>query len=252
MLRHSISGNTEQQSAVCLSGKLPHRKSLPPSLRQRKEGESHEEGSTTEELQTAVGSISADTDILPQAQDGDTSDEALDYEEEPLPPTLFSDDVEPEDYPTVPQPTKSAFPTRFPVPSDPIAYESALQSEIAENHRLAHLSSSEFELTFELQYTTSVSTTQPGEKIMVVGSLDLLGAWNPAAGLEMEWTQGHVWRLTITLAEGLLPQFEYKYMLVSPRKMRWEGGRNRRFAPEQFTGVHGPKVSYFLTSKWQV
>ena len=141
---------------------------------------------------------------------------------------------------------------RYKVPGDPEEYHAALQQAIEADRRNAHLCGSEFELTFETHYATSVRCKQPGEKIVVVGDLDFLGGWNPAAGLEMEWSPGHIWKLTVTLAEGVLPEFRYKYVCVRSNRFRWEAGPNRHFDPESFTTVRGPKVIYHLASKWQV
>jgi len=180
------------------------------------------------------------------AQDALTSDDDVAYAEESLDAGLSAENASDGDM----RPELS--PKRYAVPSDPQEYHTALQQAIEADLRNAHLCGSEFELTFEVQYATSVRGKQPGEKIFVTGDLDFLGAWNPAAGLEMEWSPGHLWRLTVTLAEGALPDFKYKYVCVKSNRTRWESGQNRQFSPALFTAVRGPKVIYHLSGKWQV
>lgn len=179
------------------------------------------------------------------AQEALTSDDDVAYAEESLNVELLTENTEESDQ-------RSGFsPKRYAVPTDPEEYHTALQEAIEADRRNAHLCGSEFELTFETHYVTSVRSKQPGERIFVTGDLDFLGAWNPAAGLEMEWSPGHVWRLTVTLAEGTLPDFKYKYVCVKSNRTRWEAGPDRQFSPALFTAVRGPKVIYHLRGKWQ-
>ena len=251
MLGHHLSESSHNSDLAFQSdySKPTRNDSATPSQRDTRESSCQGDQPSPDDDQipsVSLTSLSSETPC--QRLDTDTSDEDVEFAEDSLQISILSDpssSLHPSFSP--PKPERR----RYNVPTDPSEYESALSAAIEADRRTAHLSSSEFELTFEVQYTTNVITTQPGEKIAVIGSLDLLGAWSPANSLEMEWTPGHVWRLTITLAEGVLPQFEYKFLCVSPRGVRWESGPNRSFVPEKFTDVHGPKVIYALKTKWQ-
>ncbi|EFJ25125.1 hypothetical protein SELMODRAFT_414445 [Selaginella moellendorffii] len=67
-----------------------------------------------------------------------------------------------------------------------------------------------------------------GERFAVVGASPLLGAWDPAAGVSMDWSEDHVWKCQIDLPVG--EQYEYKFVLTSKKAVpEWQPGPNRIF-----------------------
>ncbi|OMJ66125.1 hypothetical protein SteCoe_37149 [Stentor coeruleus] len=76
-----------------------------------------------------------------------------------------------------------------------------------------------FEYEFSVHYETKF-----GESIVVVGSCEELGNWNPNKGLNLIWHIGHRWSQTLKIST--IP-FEYKYICKSSIMTTWEGGPNR-------------------------
>ncbi|OMJ87831.1 hypothetical protein SteCoe_10395 [Stentor coeruleus] len=76
-----------------------------------------------------------------------------------------------------------------------------------------------FECEFSVHYETKF-----GESIVIVGSCEELGKWNPDKGLNLIWHIGHRWSQTLKIST--LP-FEYKYLCKSSEITTWEGGFNR-------------------------
>ncbi|OMJ94970.1 hypothetical protein SteCoe_1837 [Stentor coeruleus] len=76
-----------------------------------------------------------------------------------------------------------------------------------------------YECEFSVQYETKF-----GENVIVVGSAEELGSWDPTKGLNLTWNQNHRW--TGTLKFSTLP-FEYKYAVKSDKETNWEKGVNR-------------------------
>lgn len=76
-----------------------------------------------------------------------------------------------------------------------------------------------YECEFSVQYETKF-----GENIIVVGSIEELGSWDPIKGLNLTWNPSHRW--TGTLKFSTLP-FEYKYACKSAEETTWEKGINR-------------------------
>ncbi len=74
--------------------------------------------------------------------------------------------------------------------------------------------------TFVMRYRTF-----PGEQVLVAGSAAELGGWDLSGAVRMSWTDGHVWRATVSLRNGAT---SYKYVLLRPgRPPRWETGPDR-------------------------
>lgn len=74
-----------------------------------------------------------------------------------------------------------------------------------------------FKIKKELQF---------GDRLAVVGSADMLGKWDAAKGLELVWSDGHVWQAEVTLPSGM--DVEYKCVVVrGSGEAEWEGGNNR-------------------------
>ena len=76
--------------------------------------------------------------------------------------------------------------------------------------------------TFEINYKT-----QPGQVIMLTGSVSEIGNWNK--GIAMEYKENGVWKVSLRIVH--IP-FEYKYYVfnVGTNQIeRWEDSDNRRF-----------------------
>lgn len=70
-----------------------------------------------------------------------------------------------------------------------------------------------------------------GDKLTVVGSVDQLGKWDANKGLELAWSDGHVWQGEAVLPSG--SDVEYKVVVVrGGGGAEWEGGDNRKLKPE--------------------
>jgi hypothetical protein len=63
-----------------------------------------------------------------------------------------------------------------------------------------------------------------GQQLRVVGNLPALGSWDTARGLELRWSEGHVWAATLELEVGSRVEFK-----VRPHSrwgfVAWEQGR---------------------------
>ncbi|KAF6261767.1 kinase-like domain-containing protein [Scenedesmus sp. NREL 46B-D3] len=70
--------------------------------------------------------------------------------------------------------------------------------------------------------------TQPGEELWLVGDAGALGSWDPAAGTQMQWGEGHIWSVTLPFEQGAT--LEYKAVLqlrgCEPKHWRWQAGCN--------------------------
>ena len=54
-----------------------------------------------------------------------------------------------------------------------------------------------------------------GESLRVTGSAPFLGNWKAeGAGLEMKWTNGHVWRASVP-TENIKNEFKYKFVVLN-------------------------------------
>ena len=75
------------------------------------------------------------------------------------------------------------------------------------------------EIEFHIDYSTN-----PGEKILIVGQSHELGSWDISKGIELKWIIGSMLGVKINLV--VFPD-EYKYVAVRGANCRWEGGQNR-------------------------
>lgn len=74
-------------------------------------------------------------------------------------------------------------------------------------------------------FAANVSTVW-GQEVRIVGDVDDLGAWSPAAGLPLSSASYPVWRAELDLPVGTT--FEYKYVKVDGNgTVIWESGANR-------------------------
>ena len=76
-------------------------------------------------------------------------------------------------------------------------------------------------VTFHIEMETNF-----GDHLCICGGHDLLGNWEPAKGIEMDWVEGIKWKVTVALpAHSLL---QYKYVIRSgwadDGTCTWQGG----------------------------
>lgn len=84
--------------------------------------------------------------------------------------------------------------------------------------------------------------TQPGEQVLIVGSLTQLGNWSPASGVALdasEYTQDDpLWFVQVDLPAETI--FEYKYIKrLSDGQIVWESDPNRRYTSSAGCGSSG-------------
>lgn len=78
------------------------------------------------------------------------------------------------------------------------------------------LSTVKFSVPVEVDY---------GESVRIVGNHPALGAWDTMNGVELEWTNGHVWEKQICITPG---EYEFKCVIVRAQGIsKWEPGPNR-------------------------
>lgn len=100
------------------------------------------------------------------------------------------------------------------------------------------------DLEFSIKYNASF-----GEGIFLTGNHPTMGNWVPENGVELMWSEGNVWRATVNFSE--MPTFEYKYVCIGPKGMRWEGGANHSLS--QFIGEADPMPpSIFIEDSWKI
>ena len=77
-------------------------------------------------------------------------------------------------------------------------------------------------VSFEIEYSTVF-----GEEIGICGSGNSLGNWDPNKVFKLKWTNGNIWRGSITLNQYNFINFEFKFVLLSNNKIKtWESGGN--------------------------
>ena len=124
--------------------------------------------------------------------------------------------------------------------------------ELSITNLLTHIrgfksNSQTYELNFCVHYETTCS-----ESIVVTGSHKIFGDWDPLQGLGLEWTTGNLWKNSVCISEGVLENFEYKYVCLSPNYTRWEGGNNRVFDLSSGVRVDHSKQVFTTVSHWQI
>jgi len=66
----------------------------------------------------------------------------------------------------------------------------------------------------------------PGQEMHMVGSCDLIGAWDLGRSVRMAWTKGNVWKAKVVFPAGTM-RVEYKYVFrKADGAMDWEHGGN--------------------------
>ena len=103
-----------------------------------------------------------------------------------------------------------------------------------------------YELNFSINYTTSYR-----ERIVITGKPEFLGNWDPLKGLMLEWNLDNIWRANIIIGEGMLLDFEYKYICIKPNGLDWESGPNRILSISH--GVkRGSSLVFIQNDIWQL
>ena len=85
-------------------------------------------------------------------------------------------------------------------------------------------------LAISVQYETSF-----GQCLWLVGSNNTLGNWDPnrdsgRGGVQMQWTNGHIWKAEIDLDSRVMQDFEFKFVVKHTDNghhfhvIKWEGG----------------------------
>ena len=77
-------------------------------------------------------------------------------------------------------------------------------------------------VTFQIEYATIY-----GEEIAISGSGNSLGNWDQNKVFKLKWTNGNIWKGSISLNEYNFRNFEFKFVLLSNNKIKtWENGGN--------------------------
>ncbi|KAF5828537.1 carbohydrate-binding-like protein [Dunaliella salina] len=71
--------------------------------------------------------------------------------------------------------------------------------------------------------------TKPGERVVVLGNLDVLGNWDVGKAFRLKWTDGHVWCQTCEVPVDEEVEFKIVELKEDDGTMTWEGGGNRSF-----------------------
>ncbi|EFJ50769.1 hypothetical protein VOLCADRAFT_88626 [Volvox carteri f. nagariensis] len=83
--------------------------------------------------------------------------------------------------------------------------------------------------TVRLHFLVPSFASQPGQQLVVVGSCERLGRWQPGKGLALQWGEGHRWSGEVVLEVQQAHGTEFKVLMVDSRTntVMWEPGRNR-------------------------
>ena len=65
-----------------------------------------------------------------------------------------------------------------------------------------------------------------GQNLCIVGSVRELGNWDPNEALTLQWSEGDVWKTSVSVNRSQLAKIEYKYFVKSSTDIHWEGGGN--------------------------
>lgn len=80
-----------------------------------------------------------------------------------------------------------------------------------------------------------------GENISVIGSINKLGNWDSAVPLNLNWTEGNIWKGEFDYDET--NDFEYKFILRNNDYVKeWENGINRKFIFQQIKSLIEPNL----------
>ncbi|MEU8244398.1 carbohydrate-binding module family 20 domain-containing protein [Actinoplanes missouriensis] len=90
---------------------------------------------------------------------------------------------------------------------------------------------------------TETAMTSTGQNVYVVGSIDALGAWNPANAIPLAATSYPAWSRPVAVPQNTT--FQYKYIKKDAAgNVTWESGSNRSYTT-------GTAASYTATDAWR-
>ncbi|CAG9310244.1 unnamed protein product [Blepharisma stoltei] len=104
-------------------------------------------------------------------------------------------------------------------------YGQALEEAIRLEKELAQ--GKTVDITFSMHYNTAF-----GERMIILGGHEVMGNWRSDRALDLEWTNGNIWKATISLSQKS-KDIEYKYAIVKGNLVKWEGGDNRILRPSE-------------------
>ena len=163
-------------------------------------------------------------------------------------------DVSPKSAPVLPRQTyrrhePHRHPSKFdltPFKANPVLYQKALDEAIRQENLEAIRSASSFQVQFRY-----VCATAFGQTVKVVGNHDTIGSWNPDHALQLQWSTGDVWTGQVIVANVPGKCLEFKYILVTGDKLKWESGENRKLQLGDGGELRGGRVSHIVTHQWR-
>ncbi len=91
-------------------------------------------------------------------------------------------------------------------------------------------------INFEIKFDTFI-----GQSISIIGSIDKLGNWDECKTLNMNWTEGNIWKANIEYDDN--KGFEYKFIFMENGAIKkWEDGINRIFSFSQIKNILEPNL----------
>ena len=91
-------------------------------------------------------------------------------------------------------------------------------------------------INFEIKFDTFI-----GQSISIIGSIDKLGNWDEYKALNMNWTEGNIWKANIEYDDN--KGFEYKFIFMENGAIKkWEDGINRIFSFSQIKNLLEPNL----------
>ena len=91
-------------------------------------------------------------------------------------------------------------------------------------------------INFEIKFDTFI-----GQSISIIGSIDKLGNWDEYKALNMNWTEGNIWKANIEYDDN--KGFEYKFIFMENGAIKkWEDGINRIFSFSQIKNILEPNL----------
>ena len=92
-------------------------------------------------------------------------------------------------------------------------------------------------INFEIKFDTFI-----GQSISIIGSIDKLGNWDEYKALNMNWTEGNIWKANIEYDD--IKCFEYKFIFMENGSIKkWEDGINRIFSFTQIKNLLEPNLT---------
>ena len=91
-------------------------------------------------------------------------------------------------------------------------------------------------INFEIKFDTFI-----GQSISIIGSIDKLGNWDEYKALNMNWTEGNIWKANIEYDDN--KGFEYKFIFMENGAIKkWEDGINRIFSFSKIKNLLEPNL----------